>query len=89
MEENGSCSACFSRKRRRCGDGKTLSVIAARCQLSRRESQDLKPVAKVLGETRKLPAVLLPLPLGEVDANVVSRRRGRTPTGFDGGSYPI
>ena len=31
-----------------------------------RESQDLKPVAKVLGETRKLLAVLLPLPLGEV-----------------------
>ena len=28
---------------------------------------------------RKLPAVLLPLPLGEVDANAVSRRRGRTP----------
>ena len=26
---------------------------------------------------KKLPAVLLPLPLGEVDANVVSRRRGR------------
>ena len=56
---------------------------------SRRESQDLKPVDKVLGETRELQAVLLPLPLGEVDANVVSRRRGRTPTGFDGGSSLI
>ena len=31
-----------------------------------RGSQGLKPLAKVLGETRKLPAVLLPLPLGEV-----------------------
>ena len=44
-----------------------------------RESQGLRLVAKVLGIKRKFPAVLLPLPLGEVDANVVSRRRGRTP----------
>ena len=29
-------------------------------------SQGLKPVAKVLGAMRKLPMVLLPLPLGEV-----------------------
>ena len=43
-----------------------------------RESQAVKPVAKVLGIVRKLPAVLLPLPLGEVAANAVSRRRGRT-----------
>ena len=44
-----------------------------------RGSQAVKLVAKVLKEVRTLPAVLLPLPLGEVDANVVSRRRGRTP----------
>mgnify|MGYP004596910191 FL=1 len=35
-------------------------------QLSRRESQGLRLVTKVLDITRKLPAVLLPLPLGEV-----------------------
>ena len=46
-------------------------------QLSRRESQAVKFVAKALGEMRKFPAVGLPLPLGEVDANAVSRRRGR------------
>ena len=32
-----------------------------------RESRVLKLVAKVLGSIRKFPAVLLPLPLGEVD----------------------
>ena len=35
-------------------------------QLPRRGSQGLRLVAKVLGVMRKLPAVLLPLPLGEV-----------------------
>ena len=35
-------------------------------QLSQRESQGLRLVAKVLGIKRKFPAVLLPLPLGEV-----------------------
>ncbi len=35
-------------------------------QLSQRESQGLRLVAKVLGAMRKFPAVLLPLPLGEV-----------------------
>ena len=48
-------------------------------QLPQRGSQAVMFVAKVLEETRKFPAVLLPLPLGEVAANVVSRRRGRTP----------
>ena len=44
-----------------------LSGKACRlCQLSQRESQDLKAVAKVLGKTRKFPVVVLPLPLGEV-----------------------
>ena len=47
-------------------------------QLSQRESQAVNLDAEVLGTKRKLPAVLLPLPLGEVDANAVSRRRGRT-----------
>ena len=32
-----------------------------------RESQAVKFITKVLGITRKFPAVLLPLPLGEVD----------------------
>ena len=32
-----------------------------------RESQAVKFITKVLGIMRKLPAVLLPLPLGEVD----------------------
>ena len=48
-------------------------------QLPQGGSQVVKFIAKVLGVMRKLPGVLLPLPLGEVDANVVSRRRGRTP----------
>ena len=43
-------------------------------QLSQRESQAVKPMAKVLGTKRKLPAVFLPLPLGEV----------ASPTGLDG-----
>ena len=47
-------------------------------QLSQRESQAVNLDAEVLGTKRKLPAALLPLPLGEVDANAVSRRRGRT-----------
>ena len=65
-----------------------LSVIAARChlpqgdgmpsqalprQLPRRGSQAITFVAKVLGETRKLPVVLLALPLGEL----------AKPSGFD------
>ena len=43
-------------------------------QLSRRESQAITFIAKVLGIMRKLSAVLLPLPLGEV----------ASPTGLDG-----
>ena len=35
-------------------------------QLSRRESQAVRRIAKVIGAMRKFPAVLLPLPLGEV-----------------------
>ena len=36
-------------------------------QLSRTESQAVKPITKVLGVKIKFSAVLLPLPLGEVD----------------------
>ena len=43
-------------------------------QLSQRESQAVNLDAEVLGTKRKLPAVLLPLPLGEV----------ASPTGLDG-----
>ena len=35
-------------------------------QLSQRESQAVRFITKVLGSMRKFPAVLLPLPLGEV-----------------------
>ena len=35
-------------------------------QLSRRESQAVELIAKVLGVTKKFPAVLLALPLGEL-----------------------
>ena len=42
-------------------------------QLSRRESQGLRLVAKALGEMRKFPVVLLPLPLGEVSPQVTER----------------
>ena len=38
-----------------------------------RESQAITFVAKVLGETRKLPAVLLALPLGELSPQVTER----------------
>ena len=44
-----------------------------------RESQDLKPVTKVLGETRKLPAVLLALPLGELSPQVTERAHAVSP----------
>ena len=42
-------------------------------QLSRRESQGLRLVAKALGEMRKFPAVLLALPLGELSPKVTER----------------
>ncbi len=42
-------------------------------QLSQRESQAVTFVAKALGEMRKLPAVFLALPLGEL----------ASPTGLD------
>ena len=38
-----------------------------------RESQALKSIANVLGAMRKFPAVLLPLPLGEVAPQVTER----------------
>ena len=42
-------------------------------QLSRRESQAVRFITKVLGTMRKLPAVLLPLPLGELSPQVTER----------------
>ena len=42
-------------------------------QLSQRESQGLRLVAKALGVMRKFPAVLLALPLGELSPQVTER----------------
>ena len=47
-------------------------------QLSQRESQAVTFVAKVLGIMRKFPAVLLPLPLGEVSSQVTERAHAVT-----------
>ena len=44
-------------------------------QLSRRESQAVRFIAKVLGVMRKLPVVLLALPLGELSPQVTERAR--------------
>ena len=44
-------------------------------QLSQRESQAVKFITKVLGITRKFPAVLLALPLGELSPQVTERAR--------------
>ena len=54
----------FLRKRGAAGNEPSQALPR---QLSRRESQAVKFITKVLGAMRKLPAVLLPLPLGEVD----------------------
>ena len=48
-------------------------------QLSRRESQAVKFVTKVLGIMRKLPAVLLALPLGELSPKVTERAHAVSP----------
>ena len=48
-------------------------------QLSQRESQAVKFIAKVLGVMRKLPAALLPLPLGEVSPQVTERAHAVSP----------
>ena len=48
-------------------------------QLPRRGSQDLKPVAKALGETRKFPEVPLALPLGELSPQVTERAHAVSP----------
>ena len=44
-----------------------------------RESQAVTFVAKVLGTKRKFPAVLLPLPLGEVSPQVTERAHTVSP----------
>ena len=48
-------------------------------QLPRRGSQAITFVAKVLGGTRKLPAVLLALPLGELSPKVTERAHAVSP----------
>ena len=53
-------------------------------QLPQRGSQAVKFIAKVLGAMRKLPAVLLALPLGELSPKVTERASplpGNTPSG--------
>ena len=58
------------------GSGLALSVKPCRaCQLSQRESPWHD--GKLSGVSANLPVPPEPLPLGEVDANAVSRRRGR------------
>ena len=48
-------------------------------QLSQRESQGLRLVAKALGAMRKFPALILPLPLGEVSPQVTERAHAANP----------
>ena len=48
-------------------------------QLSQRESQAVKRITKVLGAKRKLPVVLLALPLGELSPQVTERAHGVSP----------
>ena len=80
MEKNGSCSAAFCESAAlwACALappwGSEPSQALPR-QLSQRESQGLRLVAKVLGIMRKLPAVLLALPLGELSPQVTERAR--------------
>ena len=67
ITENGICSAAF------CESAALREIFCQSApsqalprQLSRRESQAVMIVAKVLGIMRKLPAVLLALSLGEL-----------------------
>ena len=48
-------------------------------QLSQRESQAVKLIAKVLGAMRKFSAVLLALPLGELSPQVTERAHAVSP----------
>ena len=48
-------------------------------QLSRRESQAVRLVAKALGTMRKLPTMLLALPLGELAPQVTERAHAVSP----------
>ena len=78
MEKNGSCSAAFCEsaalRARLLPRGSKPSQALPR-QLSRRESQAIKFVAKVSGIMRKLLAVLLALPLGELSPQVTERAK--------------
>ena len=78
MEKNGSCSAAFCEsaalRARLLPWGNKPSQALPR-QLSQGESQGLRFVAEVLKAMRKLPAVLLALPLGELSPQVTERAR--------------
>ena len=89
VEGNGSCRACFLREQPRGGHPLSLlTAFAARFPFLSpavtsspgagevfplRGSQAITFVAKVLGAMRKLPAVLLALPLGELSPKVTER----------------
>ena len=59
------------------GDGKPSQALPR--QLPQRGSQAVMFVAKVLEETRKFPAVLLALPLGELSPQVTERAHAVSP----------
>ena len=79
VEGNCICSAAFC-------ESAALRIASSPSQalprqLSQRESQAITFVAKVLGETRKFPAVLLALPLGELSPQVTERAISPTEKG--------
>ncbi len=67
VEKNGICNAAFyesaALRGKHCQSAPSQALPR---QLSRRESQAVKFVTKVLGIMKKFPAVLLALPLGEL-----------------------
>ncbi len=80
VTENGSCSAAF------CESAALREIFCQSApsqalprQLPRRGSQAGSPIAKVLSVMRKLPAVLLALPLGELSPQVTERAHAVNP----------
>ena len=65
VKVNGICSACFLRKRRRCGE-QPPSVACGDSSLK----------GTPFGNVGKLAATTKAVPLGKVAANAVSRRKG-------------
>ena len=59
--------------------GKMVRLSGAPAPAPPRGSQGLNLVAKVLGITRKFPAVLLALPLGELSPKVTERAHAVSP----------